>query len=619
LDVVGKVFADTATPNDIKPDEHQKERLDRLYDQSRIVPKKAAAKPPVGDTISKEWSFNTDGDTEGWSITKDIDKLTVKDGKLTGVSMGSDPGIITGPLDIDIDNVPYIKVGLKNTTSDAGLGIYYITDTDQNWAEDKCLRAITTVNANDYSEVLLYTGNDKKWNGKLKSIRLDPFATKGEFGIDYIRFMAGSSDGEINVKIDSTMKRFINKPFELNGRLMVPAIELFEAMGIAAGWDGYTKTVTVLNNEKVVSFQVGQNEATMDGHNLKLDQVPILENNILFIPIRAAAQVIDANLEWSEADNKIIITTKKTVLDPSKKAPVLPGVWNFNSDGDFEGWGANGDFSKPTVKDGKFTAKAIGNDPMIISADKLGLKADNYKRLRIKMKNSTSDASAAVYFITEKDGGFSEQRVMIFPTTPNSDKYIEYSLDLSTYKSWTGTIKQLRFDPTAQLGDIGIDYIILDDGVDRITGTGKNLLFDSTMESTKFSYITNGAIAHFTRDMSHTGMTSLEVEPLSQKGELLVTPHLEASEEYEFSLWTYSKYADQISLKLKYKQNGKNVENEIGKTDSKALGKWLALSGNFKLEEGPISDVQIVITNISTSREFFIDDFTIKQKIGGAK
>ncbi|MNQ98992.1 hypothetical protein D3C85_1147120 [compost metagenome] len=100
------------------------------------------------------------------------------------------------------------------------------------------------------------------------------------------------------------------------------------------------------------------------------------------------------------------------------------------------------------------------SDPYITSADAIGTPITSNKIIRIKMKNSTSGTSAKLYFTTTTNTSYDEAKSKSFTIKANDANYTEYIIDMSNVPGWTGTLKQLRFDPnTASSGSFSIDYM----------------------------------------------------------------------------------------------------------------------------------------------------------------
>lgn len=142
----------------------------------------------------------------------------------------------------------------------------------------------------------------------------------------------------------------------------------------------------------------------------------------------------------------------------------IPGIyeWNFNTASYMEGWTLVNQLSG-TVSGGSLNLTSSGTDPYLHSPNNLGIwnPATNNK-VRIRMKNNTSDTSGQIFFITNSDGVWSQSKSKVFTTIANSN-YTNYVIDMGTVGTWTGTIKQIRLDPLGATGTVNVDYIRITD------------------------------------------------------------------------------------------------------------------------------------------------------------
>ncbi|GAB3398855.1 hypothetical protein GCM10027515_04500 [Schumannella luteola] len=137
-----------------------------------------------------------------------------------------------------------------------------------------------------------------------------------------------------------------------------------------------------------------------------------------------------------------------------------PYAWNFTTPTDFEAWNQNAwnQLSAAEVTGGALTLTSAGTDPYILSQDDLALASSN-RYLHLRMKNQTSDPAGAIYFTTASSPAFSGDKVVTFTSAVNATGYTDYTVDMGTNPNWTGTIKQLRLDPTGSPGVVSIDAI----------------------------------------------------------------------------------------------------------------------------------------------------------------
>ena len=100
-------------------------------------------------------------------------------------------------------------------------------------------------------------------------------------------------------------------------------------------------------------------------------------------------------------------------------------------------------------------------DPHVSSPDNLLLSASQYKYVVIRLQNQTVGSTAELFWSTTTNASFNSTNRVSFPIVPNDNsKQRYYIIDLSTNANWTGTIKQLRLDPTtAASGTVKVDFI----------------------------------------------------------------------------------------------------------------------------------------------------------------
>ncbi|RXZ80395.1 hypothetical protein EBB07_18735 [Paenibacillaceae bacterium] len=134
-------------------------------------------------------------------------------------------------------------------------------------------------------------------------------------------------------------------------------------------------------------------------------------------------------------------------------------LWDFNTDGDLEGWTVDKQVANVTVAGGYYSGTSTGNDPGILSPDGLRVSAEENPYIHIRMKNSTNDMAGRIYFITEQDKAWTEAKGVDFYVKANDSNYTDYYVAMWSNSNWTGTVKAFRLDPVTTSGDFSIDRI----------------------------------------------------------------------------------------------------------------------------------------------------------------
>ena len=140
---------------------------------------------------------------------------------------------------------------------------------------------------------------------------------------------------------------------------------------------------------------------------------------------------------------------------PSLFAQFEIGIsWEFNEDGNLQGWIPSPNFSDVTVKDSVLTATASGPFPYLES-EEFNIAASEYKFIYIRMKVPGANTAKIMW---DNDGG--EWGFHWFPVQGDTN-YHEYQLPVFLNERWTGQIIKIRkIDFNLPLNaQLGIDYI----------------------------------------------------------------------------------------------------------------------------------------------------------------
>ena len=132
--------------------------------------------------------------------------------------------------------------------------------------------------------------------------------------------------------------------------------------------------------------------------------------------------------------------------------------WEFNTDGDVEGWATWG-LEDEEVRGGFFRAQSLHRDPQLCRFG-INLQADDYGKAVIRMA-ADKESEGQLFWCTSYMRQFNEPMSIRFKVIGDGN-FHEYVLELGKHELWHGRIVGLRFDPV-NLADakIQIDYIRL--------------------------------------------------------------------------------------------------------------------------------------------------------------
>ena len=97
-------------------------------------------------------------------------------------------------------------------------------------------------------------------------------------------------------------------PIQLEGRVLVPAREVFEAMGANVAWDNSLKKVTIKYKSKTIILTMNQTEATINDTIVSMDVPGKIINSKVMIPIRFVSEAMGLNVRWDASSRAVWIT-----------------------------------------------------------------------------------------------------------------------------------------------------------------------------------------------------------------------------------------------------------------------------------------------------------------------
>lgn len=125
---------------------------------------------------------------------------------------------------------------------------------------------------------------------------------------------------EIRVNVDGRKLSPDVSPQIVNGRTLVPARAIFEALGVSVTWnDG---TVTGVKDGTTVRFTVGSRELRINEIIRPMDVAPAMVNDRVLVPVRFVSEAFGAAVSYREDTRTVNIVSPK---GPEDKTIVIDG------------------------------------------------------------------------------------------------------------------------------------------------------------------------------------------------------------------------------------------------------------------------------------------------------
>ena len=114
----------------------------------------------------------------------------------------------------------------------------------------------------------------------------------------------------ITVTIDNTPVNFADQaPTIINGRTLVPARGVFEALGFDPSWNEQAQQVTLSRDRDIILISIGSATFTTNGVSHTLDVPAQIINGRTMLPIRAVLESLGYDLNWEDSARTVVIST----------------------------------------------------------------------------------------------------------------------------------------------------------------------------------------------------------------------------------------------------------------------------------------------------------------------
>lgn len=118
-----------------------------------------------------------------------------------------------------------------------------------------------------------------------------------------------SAAGATSLVVDGASVQTDVPPVIVDGRTLVPVRALFESLGATVGWEESTQTATATKGNTVISMQIGNTTAYVNGVAKTLDVPAQTIEGRTMAPARFVAESLNATVNWDSASDTVKIST----------------------------------------------------------------------------------------------------------------------------------------------------------------------------------------------------------------------------------------------------------------------------------------------------------------------
>lgn len=118
-----------------------------------------------------------------------------------------------------------------------------------------------------------------------------------------------SAAGATSLVVDGMNVQTDVPPVIVDGRTLVPVRALFESLGATVGWEESTQTATATKGSTVISMQIGNTTAYVNGVAKTLDVPAQTIEGRTMVPARFVAESLNATVNWDSASDTVKIST----------------------------------------------------------------------------------------------------------------------------------------------------------------------------------------------------------------------------------------------------------------------------------------------------------------------
>ena len=111
--------------------------------------------------------------------------------------------------------------------------------------------------------------------------------------------------GAVDLYVDTEKVETDTPPTVVDGRTLVPVRAIFEAIGATVTWDADTRTATGIRGDVIVSVQIDNTTACVNGEPRTLDVPAQIINGRTMVPARFISEAMGCDVSWDQSTQTV--------------------------------------------------------------------------------------------------------------------------------------------------------------------------------------------------------------------------------------------------------------------------------------------------------------------------
>jgi len=415
------------------------------------------------EIVLAEWDFSDENVADKWGGNKYNKTISVDAVSDTGllahgilINDGYDPQLSVYNLSIDLSQKPFIYFRMR-TESKTSAQFFYATDTGA--IHSSRTKKVTLEPNGEFVDYYVDMSSANGWDGTLKTLRFDPCGDNLPFEIEYMKiFIPKYQDGKVFV--NGNEMRFDFRTVATYEDMEVtanPDLGFFTMLNLHYTWNRYTGKLYVESDHHSLEFTVGSSKVTLDGVQQNLGYNFTLRDGLPVLKIKDFCEML--GFDVTVDGNEFHVDTGRT--------PIVTETedcygWEFNSDGNTEGW-----YSYDTVLhcvNGNLCVEDPTHFDMHIFPPAVSIDSSVYTKLAVGIYVDPEIVKGHYFQMFFKAGKQSLDEAKSYKhrydtSVMSKDKLYEFEIDLTQNENWYGIINDLRVDICNKEVECKIDYI----------------------------------------------------------------------------------------------------------------------------------------------------------------